>query len=107
MPVIDPEPSFVLKAKDDLCVHAVISYYNLCRQRGLDVHAHQVGLALGEIKAWRDRNRDACKDPQHTHISASGLVAREALEKAEELGKLRQVLTDTEDLIARIRELTS
>lgn len=67
---VDPQPVFVIQAKDQLAIAAVSAYRRLCEERGLDGQAEQVRLAAAEMSAWRERNPGAVKLPGHTHVPA-------------------------------------
>jgi hypothetical protein len=64
----DPMPVFTIKAKDDLAPAAIRAYRLLCGERGLLEQAAEVDKALDEITAWRARNPDLTKLPDHPHV---------------------------------------
>jgi hypothetical protein len=68
-------PVFVIKAKDDLAFSVVEHYRDTCASLGLDRQAGEVNKALQEIVAWRVRNPDLCKMPDHEHRPAGGQEA--------------------------------
>jgi hypothetical protein len=69
--VDDPMPVFVIKAKDDLAIHAIREYHDLCVERGLDDQANEVEAAIDEMIEWRDRHEDEIKPPDHRHVPVS------------------------------------
>lgn len=64
----DPMPVFVIKAKDRLATIAVGEYRGACNDFGLADQAAQVGRALDEFHAWRDRNPSLVQVPDHEHV---------------------------------------
>lgn len=67
----DPMPQFTIKAKDGLALAAIRAYRELCVRVGLTEQAVEVGKALDEMRAWRDRNPFAVKMPDHAHVPAA------------------------------------
>jgi hypothetical protein len=64
----DPMPVFVLKAKDELALMAILAYRRACLDAGLYRQAEQVALAISEIAQWRERNAGQVKAPDHDHV---------------------------------------
>lgn len=64
----DPMPVFVLKAKDNLTPEIVLDYGSRCSELGWHDQANEVIKAYNEIVAWRSRNPDLCKNPDHEHV---------------------------------------
>lgn len=64
----DPMPVFVLKAKDDLAMIAILAYHHACRQADLWAQAIEVEKAMSEFWAWRAIHPDECKLPDHKHV---------------------------------------
>lgn len=66
----DPMPVFVLKAQDRLALNAIIDYYHHCIYDGLNDQAGEVAKAYNEFEAWRERNPERMKWPDHPHQPA-------------------------------------
>lgn len=66
----DPMPVFVIKARDNLAEATVRDYMKACAGLWDQDQAWEVSLALAEIKAWRERNPEKCKWPDHRHVPA-------------------------------------
>lgn len=66
----DPEPTFVIKAKDLLAEAAISEYQRLCVSAGLVDQAKQVELAALEMVAWRRRHWAEVQLPDHRHVPA-------------------------------------
>ena len=63
----DPMPKFTIKAKDNIALEAIRYYAQVCKWMGLFDQAKEVHEAIKEIEAWRERNPDHCKNPNHFH----------------------------------------
>lgn len=66
----DPQPVFVLRARDRQALDAIRSYARACEAAGLDEQAWAVGQAIDEFEAWRRRNTGALQSPNHPHVPA-------------------------------------
>lgn len=66
----DVMPVFVLKAKDNLALAAIRAYKDECVAYQLLPQAAEVVKAMREIEAWRSRNGDKLKYPDHSHVAA-------------------------------------
>jgi hypothetical protein len=92
--VTDPVPVFTLLAKDQLAVDTVAYYQQQCRTHGLTGQAAQVGLALDEFAAWRQRHPDLVKVPDHRHQAVTdGVNGWRSLVVASRLGMLPGLYT--------------
>jgi hypothetical protein len=65
---VGKEPTFTIRARDDLIVATLTKYAFLCENEGLVDQAAEVDKALEEIIHWRATNPELCKLPNHKHI---------------------------------------
>lgn len=63
-------PVFVIKAKDELGIHAIRGYRELCLAAGLEDQAAEVDKAIAEMVAWRAEYPDEMQLPDHRHVPA-------------------------------------
>lgn len=64
----EPEPVFIIKAKDNLALRAINFYRDICLAEGLVDQANEVKKAHIEINKWRRLYPGHCKNPDHKHI---------------------------------------
>lgn len=107
----DPEPIFVLKAKDNLTLETIRRYRERCEAHGLTDQVRQVNLATDEIYLWRKRNIAKCKMPEHEHVPAAQRTEAatsidEASERLKRRAAIGEILAEIEDLIRRVNELS-
>ena len=66
-------PVFTIQAKDRLAVAALIAYQVLCDEWHLPQQVAEVEKAIEEMVAWRKRNPQRVKIPDHTHVPATSI----------------------------------